>query len=83
MIRILNETLKKHQISVETRKEIYGDSTFEFSMLIDQGEINDMTPVVNFYKEEDEKLYMRSQTFAFHEYAYGNTHEVFQEENES
>jgi hypothetical protein len=80
MIKILNQTLKKHQIPVETRKEICGDFTFNFSMLIDQGEINDMIPVVTFYQEDEEKLYMRSQTFEFHEYAFGNTDEVFEED---
>lgn len=63
MIKILNETLKKHKIPLETRKEICGDFTFDFSMLIDQGEINDMTPNVTFFKEDENKLHFGSTTF--------------------
>ena len=40
-----------------------------------------MIPIVAFYQEEDKKLYTGSRTFAFHEYAYGNTGEVFEEDN--
>jgi hypothetical protein len=78
MIKILNETLKKHKIPLDTRKEICGDFTFDFSMLIDQGEIKDSTPIITFF--QDKKLYIRNETFEFHEYAFGNTDEVFEDE---
>ena len=82
MIKILNETLKKHNIPVETRKEICGDFTFDFSMLIDQGEISDTLPRVTFYKEDEKVLHFGSLTFDFHDYAFGNTDAVFEEEDE-
>ena len=80
MIKILNETLKKHNIPTELRKEICGDFTFDFSMLIDQGRIADAVPIVTFY--QDEILYMRNETFEFHDYAFGNTDEVFDNDTE-
>ena len=83
MIKILNETLKKHKISIEKRKEICEEFTFDFSMLIDQGEINNTAPTVAFYIEEEDKLHFSSRIFAFHEYAFGNTEAVFEEENEA
>jgi hypothetical protein len=82
MIKILNETLKKHNIPIETRKEICGDFTFDFSMLIDQGEISNTLPRVTFYKEDEDVLHFGSLTFDFHDYAFGNTDAVFEEEDE-
>jgi len=82
MIKILNETLKKHNIPVGKRKEICGDFTFDFSMLIDQGEISDTLPRVTFYKEDEKVLHFGSLTFDFHDYAFGNTDAVFEEEDE-
>ncbi len=52
-------------------------------MLIDQGEINNTIPKVTFYNEEDERLHFGSITFDFHDYAFGNTDAVFEEENET
>lgn len=80
MIKILNETLKKHHVPAEARKEICGDFSFDFSMFIDQGEINDTLPRVSFYKETEKKLYFGSSTFDFHDYAFGNTDAVFEED---
>ena len=82
MIKIFNETLKKQNIAFKKRKEICGDFTFDFSMLIDQGEINDALPRVTFYKEDENRLYFGSSTFAFQEYAFGNTDAIFEEETE-
>lgn len=79
MIKILNDTLKKHKISKELRKEICGDFTFDFSMLIDQGEVADTMPIVTFF--QDSVLYMRNETFEFHEYAFGNVDEVIDNDN--
>jgi hypothetical protein len=75
MIEILNEALKKHGITQDLRKEICGDFTFDFSMLLDQGEINDMIPTVAFIKND--KLLVKNEEFEFHEYAFGNVDEVF------
>ena len=75
MIKILNETLKKHKISEEDRKAICGDFTFGLSMLLDQGKILDTIPIVTFSHED--KLYMKTEEFEFHEYAFGNVDEVF------
>ena len=80
MIKILNETLKKYNIPIETIKEICGDFTFDFSILIDNGKISDRLPKVTFYKEDEQILYIGSQTFYFHDYAFGNTDAVFEEE---
>lgn len=83
MIKILNAALKKQKLSVETRKAICEDFSFDFSMLIDQGEVNDATPKIGFYKTEEDALYLGTETFSFHEYAFGNTAEVFEEESGS
>lgn len=81
MIKILNETLKKYNVPAETRKDICGDFTFDFSMMIDQGEINGTMPRVTFYNEEEQTLHFVSPTFEFHDYAFGNTDAVFEEDN--
>ncbi len=80
MIKLLNETLKKYNLPSETRKEICGDFTFDFSMLIDKGKIEDTIPKVTFYKKDEAKLLIGSTSFNFHDYAFGNTDEVFDEE---
>lgn len=82
MIRLLNETLKKNNIPADTRKSICGDFTFDFSMLIDQGEIDDTQPKVTFYNDSEDKLYFGSLTFDFHDYAFGNTDAVFEVDQE-
>lgn len=78
VIKILNEALSKHGISKEVRKEICGDFTFDFSMLLDQGEINDTIPTLAFI--EDSKLLVKNDEFEYHEYAFGNVDEVFDAE---
>jgi hypothetical protein len=75
MIGILNDTLKKYEISPELRKEICGDFTFNFSMLLDRGRINDTTPSLVFIS--DKKLLIRNEEFEFHEYAFGNVDQLF------
>lgn len=81
MIRLLNDTLKKHYIPVEKRKEICAAFAFDFSMIIDHGEISDTMPMVAFYREDTMELYIGSGTFEFHDYAFGNTDAVFEEED--
>ena len=78
VITLLNEALKKHKITEELRKEICGDFTFDFSMLIDQGEINNSKPVICFI--EKEKLITKNDEFEYHDYAFGNVDEVFESE---
>lgn len=78
MIEILNQTLKKHGVNEEICKEICGDFTFDFSMLLDQGEIKDHIPIVAFKKEDE--LYMPSEEFQYHDYAFGNVDELFDSE---
>ena len=78
VIKILNEALNKHEISKEVRKEICGDFTFDFSMLLDQGEINDSVPSLVFI--ENDKLLIKNDEFDYHEYVFGNVDEVFDAE---
>jgi hypothetical protein len=75
IIKMLNEVLKKHKITEEARKEICGDFIFNFSMLLDQGEIQDTLPSVVFIKED--KVLFKNEEFEYHDYAFGNTDEVF------
>ena len=78
VIKILNETLRKHGITPDIRKEICGDFTFDFSMLLDQGEISDTVPLLAFIKND--QLLIKTDEFDFHEYAFGNVDEVFDAE---
>jgi hypothetical protein len=78
VIKILNEALNKYGISKEVRKEICGDFTFDFSMLLDQGEINDSVPSLAFIQKD--KLLIKNDEFEYHEYAFGNVDEVFDAE---
>lgn len=78
VIKILNEALNKHEISKEVRKEICGDFTFDFSMLLDQGEINDSIPSLAFIVND--KLLIKTDEFEYHEYAFGNVDELFDTE---
>jgi hypothetical protein len=78
VVMILNEALKKHIISKELRKEICGDFTFNFSMLLDQGEINNSKPSLAFI--ENDSLLIKNDGFDYHDYAFGNVDEVFDAE---
>lgn len=78
VIQTLNDTLKKYKISEKLRKEICGDFIFDFSMIFDQDEILDSTPFIGFLK--DEKMYLKDDSFEYHEYAFGNTDEFFDNE---
>lgn len=81
-ILTLRETLRKHGVPAETAKEICGEFTFDFSMLLDQGEMEVggklYRPVVGFSNDGDEPtLFLNDGTLVFHEYAFGNTDEAF------
>ena len=82
MIQLLNDNLKKFDIPLETRREICGDFAFDFSMLLDQGEVENTVPKIAFYNEENDTLNIGSSTFDYHEYAYGNTDAIFEEDEE-
>ena len=79
-ISLLKDSMKKHGITDETAKEICGDFTFDLSMLLDQGEIAysgaTYRPVIAFTPDEESFL-IQNPDFEYHEYAYGNTSEVF------
>jgi hypothetical protein len=79
-IGLLKDTLKRHGVEAELAQKICGDFTFDFSMLIDQGEIDvdgkSYTPVIGFTADE-ETLAIQPAEFDFHEYAFGNTSEAF------
>lgn len=78
VIKLLNAALKKYEITEDLRKEICGDFTFDFSMLLDQSEINKSIPTVTFI--ENDKLIIKAEEFEYHEYAFGNVDEVFDSE---
>ena len=79
-ISLLKDTLKRHGVELELAQKICGDFTFDFSMLIDQGEIDldrkSYRPVIGFTADE-ETLAVQPEEFDFHEYAFGNTSEAF------
>lgn len=82
-ILTLRETLRKHGVPAATAKEICGEFTFDFSMLLDQGEIEfggkSYRPVVGFSDDGAElTLLLNDGTLEFHEYAFGNTDEAFE-----
>ena len=81
-ISLLKDSLKKHGIADETAKEICGDFTFDLSMLLDQGDIThngiSYRPVISFAPDE-ESLLMQNPEFEYHEYAFGNISEAFDE----
>ncbi len=78
VIDLLNQTLKKYNISKNTRKEICADFLFDFSMLLDQGEIKNTIPTMAF--KQSEKLFLKNKWFQYHEYAFGNLDLLFDSE---
>lgn len=79
MIKLLNKALLEHGITDKSqRQEICGTFTFDFSMLLDDGKTKDAKPHLAFHKKN--QLFLKNEGFDFHEYAFGNVDEVFDEE---
>ena len=84
MIKVLDASMKKQGITKATRKAVCEDFAFDFGMLHDQGEIKlagsknsngrQFEPIIAFRENGD--LYLVSEFFAWHEYAFGNVDEA-------
>lgn len=82
-IEALRDTLRKHEVSAPSAKAICGEFSFDLSMLFDQGELEhkgtSYRPVVAFTDDEkEERLIVRTDGPAFHEYAFGTTAEAYE-----
>lgn len=81
LIKILDEVLQRHQVPAELRQEICGDYAFDSGTLHDQGRLNlnkiDYQPIVAFKTRGTLKL--PHDAFDFHDYAFGNTSEYFEQ----
>jgi len=79
MLEILNATLEKFGVASDTRKDICGEFAFDFGMLHDQGELRvggvNYCPKVHF---NGEATLEPTDTFEFHEYAFGNAADLFE-----
>jgi hypothetical protein len=81
--RIAQRHPEKNAIPTATSKEICGDSSFDLSMLFDQGEIDRngvvYRPVVALTDDDDKAPALMSPDAPgeFHGYAFGTTDEVF------
>jgi len=81
-ILLLKETLKKHGVDLKLAQEICGDFTFDLGMLIDQGEIKadqKSYQIQVCFNSDESELIVKNEEFEFHEYAFGNTSEAFDE----
>jgi len=83
-VRILKRILEKFGISGEKAKEITGEFTFELAMLFDQGEFDlegeTYRPSITFTSDEETHIAQPAE-IDFHEYAFGTTAEVFEQES--
>ena len=78
LIKILKENLRKNNIDVKTAKEICGDFAFDLSMLQDQGEIKNNSPIICFDDLNGNLIYNSNEDINLHEYAFGNTDLAFE-----
>lgn len=92
----LNEVLKRHNVSDQSRREICTDYFFESGVFIDSGWFkvsgNQVFPTRCFAERpvdpkeglgEIAKLHIPSQFFSFHEYAHGDIDSYFEADAES
>ena len=82
VIQLLNTHLKKHSLDKTQRKTICGDFIFDLSMLIDKGTIEseDANYQLKIGFEKEQKVWMPEDSFEYHEYAFGNNDELFENE---
>lgn len=83
LIEILDHVLQRHDIGPSKRREVCGEFAFDLGMLHDQGEIRcdsvSYEPMIAFESGND--LYVCSESFEFHEYAFGNASEYFEQDD--
>lgn len=83
-VRLLKDALKRHGVSKEVAKQICGDFTFDLAMLFDQGEITvggvTYSPCLSFMPDDEDTLYAHTDDVDYHEYAYGTTADVYDNE---
>ena len=81
MVEILDEVLTRHKITRSQRQSICSEFSFDFGMLHDQGEVKfgerQVQPMVAFL--DGDTLHIRNEFFEFHEYAFGNASEYFEQ----
>lgn len=82
-VKILKQVLKENGIIGEKAKKIASEFTFNLAMLIDQGEIEHEgqihRPSITFTADEETHIAQPAE-IDFHEYAFGTTEEVFEQE---
>ena len=82
-VKILKQVLKENGITGEKAKKITGEFTFNLAMLIDQGEIEHegqlLRPSITFTADEETHIAQPAE-IDFHEYAFGTTEEVFEQD---
>lgn len=80
-ILTLKKVLEESGISREVAKNVCANFTFNLGVLLDQGiiEVNQQAfrPVLTFL-DADGSLYLPSDFFEYHEYAFGCVEEVFE-----
>jgi hypothetical protein len=83
-IGILKQVLIENGISGVKAKKITGEFTFSLAMLIDQGEIEHngeiYRPSITFTSNEETHIAQPAE-IDFHDYAFGSTEEVFEQES--
>jgi hypothetical protein len=83
-VKILKQVLKGNGITGDNAKKVTGEFTFGLAMLIDQGEIEHegviYRPSVTFTSDEETHITQPAE-IDFHEYAFGTTEEVFEQES--
>lgn len=82
-VKLLKQVLNKFEITGDKAKEITGEFTFGLAMLIDQGEIEHegeaYRPSITFTADEETHIAQPAE-IEFHEYAFGTTADVFEQE---
>jgi len=82
-VKILKQVLKENEVTGDKAKKITGEFTFCLAMLIDQGEIAHegmvYRPSITFTSDEENHIAQPAE-IDFHEYAFGTTEDVFEEE---
>lgn len=82
-VKILKQVLKENGITGEKAKKITGEFTFNLAMIFDQGEIEHEgqihRPSIAFTADEETHIAQPAE-IDFHEYAFGTTEEVFDQD---
>ena len=80
LIELLDQVLKRYEIDAPKRQEICGEFAFDLGMLYDQGEVtyggDSYEAILAF--SDGEQVYMPTDLFELHEYAFGNASRYFE-----